>query len=373
MTDSQRNNNQKTLLVMAGGTGGHIFPGIAVAEELERRGWHIEWLGTADRMESQIVPKHGFTIHFLKVKGLRGKGLLQKVQSLFALVGAVIQSVKVIRRINPHVVLGMGGYASGPGGVAAKLCGKALVIHEQNAVFGLTNRFLARIASKVLLGFDQAKNRLPSGIDIEVTGNPVRRGIAQSPRADRNDGQLNVLVVGGSLGARPFNQMLPSLLAATANVSIWHQTGRDNATEVKSAYDDSQCDSVKVTEFIDDMSQAYQWADIVICRAGAITVSEIAMAGVAAIFIPLPHAVDDHQTQNAYSLVERRAGFLISQDHMQTELVPLLAQLQQQPKLLSQTRLNALDCGISDAAQRVASIIESQSPETRTLSTGALL
>lgn len=373
MTDPQRLTSQKTLLVMAGGTGGHIFPGIAVAEELVKRGWHIEWLGTADRMEADIVPAHGFTIHFLNVKGLRGKGVLQKLQSVIALIGSLFQALRIIRRVNPNVVLGMGGYASGPGGLAARLCNKPLVIHEQNAVLGMTNKLLSRIASKILLGFGQAKVAMGNVNAVEVTGNPVRQGIVQAVRAERSDGNLNILVVGGSLGARPFNQALPDIFDAVPSISVWHQTGKDNAESVTNHYAKLPSIDSKVTEFISDMSQAYQWADIVICRAGAITVSEIAMAGVAAIFIPLPHAVDDHQTQNASSLVERRAGFLISQERMHIELAPLLVQLQQQPGLLSQTRLNALDCGISDAAQRVASIIESQSPETRTLSTGALL
>lgn len=361
MTSSLSNTPKKTILIMAGGTGGHIFPAIAVAEKLQSEGWDIQWLGTADRMEAHIVPNHGFILHYLKMTGLRGRGAVAKLKALIALVKAIYQAVKLIKCIQPDVVLGMGGYASGPGGIAAKLVGKPLLIHEQNVVLGLTNRWLAKFADLVMLGFAAAQQQLPNNSKIVVTGNPVRQKIMTMVRSDveseATELTINILILGGSLGARPFNQQLPLILKKLDNVNIRHQSGKANKSAVEAQY---QCPNprVRIDEFIDDMSAAYEWADVVICRAGAITVTEIALAGVAAIFIPLPHAVDDHQTANANSLVERRAGFLINQVDLPGKLLHLLNDIMVNPEQLKTIRLNALDCAISTGTDKVAELCE---------------
>lgn len=371
MNDTFSKSLQKRILIMAGGTGGHIFPAIAVAEELQSKGWDIHWLGTANRMEAQIVPQHGFTLHCLKVTGLRGRGLVAKLQAIIVLIKAIYQARKLINKLEPSVVLGMGGYASGPGGVAAKLLGKPLLIHEQNVVLGLTNRWLAKLANVVMLGFDAARKQLPAGDNVHVTGNPIRRNIMTIAKSDadsnHSDDCLNILVVGGSLGARPFNQKLPAILGTLQKVQIRHQCGKGNKAEVEAEYHQIQQSSpeihpkaaqISVDEFIEDMSAAYEWADVVICRAGAITVTEVALAGVAAVFIPLPHAVDDHQTANANSLVDRRAGYLINQVDLPEKLIHLLNDIQNKPEQLKSVRLNALDCAISTGTKDVAALCE---------------
>ena len=359
MSSTFSNAANKRILIMAGGTGGHIFPAIAVAEKLQAEGWDIQWLGTADRMEAQIVPKHGFTLHCLKVTGLRGRGVVAKLYALIALVKAIYQASKLIKQIQPSVVLGMGGYASGPGGIAARLVGKPLLIHEQNVVLGLTNRWLAKFANVVMLGFEAAREQLPSNSNVVVTGNPVRQKIMTMVKSDlepiKTDAPLNILIVGGSLGARPFNQKLPAILSKLEKVTVRHQSGKANKAEVEGLYQASGSPA-RVDEFIDDMSEAYEWADIVICRAGAITVTEIALAGVVAIFIPLPHAVDDHQTANAKSLVERRAGYLVNQADLPDKLIHLLNDINANPEQLKTVRLNALDCAISTGTAKVANL-----------------
>lgn len=357
MTSSATNNTQPLILIMAGGTGGHIFPGIAVAECLTEQGWQVEWLGTPDRMEAQIVPKHGYPIHYVQVKGLRGKGLVTKIKALFALIYAFFTALKILQRVRPTIVLGMGGYASGPGGLAARLLRIPLLVHEQNAVMGFTNRWLAKIASKVMLGFERASKGLNKSNGVVVTGNPVRNAIATraAQESDIEQRKLRILVVGGSLGARPLNQRLPAILAAFDNIDVYHQCGKGNVENVSQAYSEQAPKlQVEVADFIDDMAKAYTWADLVVCRAGAITVTEISMAGVAAVFIPLPHAVDDHQTANARSLVDRRAGYLINQTDMENTLPVLLNNILGYPQQLEQIRLNALDCAPHDAAQQVA-------------------
>ncbi|MBT0585525.1 undecaprenyldiphospho-muramoylpentapeptide beta-N-acetylglucosaminyltransferase [Alteromonas oceanisediminis] len=353
--------NAKRILIMAGGTGGHIFPGIAVADVLRTQGWDIQWLGTAERMEAEIVPAHGYPIHFIHVTGLRGRGLVAKVSALVALFKAIVRTYRIIKDIQPQVVLGMGGYASGPGGIAAKLKGLPLAIHEQNAVAGLTNRWLATFADRVLLGFASAATRLRNKDKIEVTGNPVRSAITHQLKATVRDpasAGLRILIVGGSLGARPFNQQLPALLASLQNVAIFHQCGKNNHGPVRDLYlaegRQESADSLRIEEFVHDISAAYDWADVVICRAGAITVTEIALAGVAAIFVPLPHAVDDHQTANANTLVERGGALLVPQPMLNTQLPALISDLLRAPGQLKALRSKALECAIGDAAERVA-------------------
>ncbi|MCW8107066.1 undecaprenyldiphospho-muramoylpentapeptide beta-N-acetylglucosaminyltransferase [Alteromonas ponticola] len=310
----------KKCLIMAGGTGGHVFPALAVAQALRDSGWHIDWLGTEDRMEAQVVPAHGFPIHYVKVRGIRGKGLLLRLTGLVALLKSTLAARNIIRQVTPDLIIGFGGYASGPGGVAGWLAGVPLLIHEQNAKAGMTNRLLGRIAKKILLGFDDAKSAFNYASSRCVTvGNPVRESFINATSKEATHQPLRLLVVGGSLGARALNIAVPRTCKKLQGLTIWHQCGKGNVNEVNTAYEDSEGE-VKVTEFIDDMASAYKWADMIICRAGALTVAEVAASGTAAIFVPLPHAVDDHQTQNAMSLVKHHAGVMIKESQLQDNL-----------------------------------------------------
>ena len=357
MTD-QLNKHRPTLLVMAGGTGGHIFPGIAVAEYLKAQGWHIHWLGTAKRMEADIVPEHGFDISFINIAGLRNKSWKAWLKTPFKLMQSVMQSIKVIRKVKPDVVLGMGGYASAPGGVAAWLLGKPLVLHEQNAVAGMSNRFLANIAAKVLSAFPGAFSQR---IKHQVIGNPLRKEILAIEQVipEQPASSKKVLVVGGSLGAKVLNDTVPQAMKQikVQNITVWHQTGKGNQSTVLNSYQEFGLpeENIKVTEFIDDMATAYEWADVVICRAGALTVSELAMAAKPAIFVPLPHAVDDHQTKNAMYLVAKNAAKLIAQEEFNgTSLAQMLNSLFISDKVVQSMAKAAQDAAHADATARVA-------------------
>lgn len=316
------------VLIMAGGTGGHIFPAQAVAKALHEAGWDIAWLGTADRMEARLVPSFGWPFYSIQVAGLRGKGLRSIVSAPVMLLRSVWQARKLIKTLQPTLVLGFGGYASGPGGLAAWLAGIPLVIHEQNAVAGSTNKLLAQLARKVLVAFPQAFAGLSKQ---QVVGNPVRAELVDCRAGRDTDNTLRILVVGGSLGAKALNEHLPSqfkALAAQGAIAIKHQTGEAMFAAVQEAYLplQQQGTAVEVSAFIADMAAAYRWADVVVCRAGALTVSEIAAAGLAAIFIPLPSAIDDHQTANAQSLVAHNAAWLLPQSQLSTSgVVPILA------------------------------------------------
>lgn len=347
-----------TLLVMAGGTGGHIFPGIAVAKYLQTQGWNIHWLGTAKRMEADLVPQHGFDISFINIAGLRNKNWQAWLKLPFKLFQSVMQSIRIIRRVKPDVVLGMGGYASAPGGVAAWLSRIPLVLHEQNAVAGMSNRFLANIAAKVLSAFPGAFNKR---VKHTVVGNPLRSDIVAIENVIPSQPTISkkVLVVGGSLGARVLNDTVPQAMKQikVQNITVWHQTGKGNQESVLKSYQDYgvPSENVKVTEFIEDMADAYLWADVVVCRAGALTVSELAMAAKPAIFIPLPHAVDDHQTKNAMYLVERNAAKLIAQQEFNgTSLAQMLNSLFISDKVVQSMAKAAHDAAHADATIRVA-------------------
>jgi len=366
-------NQAPTLLVMAGGTGGHIFPGLAVAEKLKSEGWHIHWLGTADRMESSIVPAHGFEISFINISGLRHKSLLAWLKLPFKLINSLLQALNVIRKVKPDVVLGMGGYASAPGGLAAWLMKKPLIIHEQNAAAGLTNRLLARIATNICCAFPHAFEK---SVAARVVGNPLRANIGQHA-TQKNHGKAaiksshNILVVGGSLGAQVLNQKVPESFAKLIKLTnsdnenlplnIWHQTGKGKQQAVIEAYNqqDLTDEQVRITEFIDDIASAYQWADIVICRAGALTVSELAMAATPAIFIPLPHAVDDHQTKNAQYLVTRGGAILIKQKELTSDvLAKLLNELFSEPQTLKNMAQASFAAADADATSKVAQLCQ---------------
>ncbi|GAK83845.1 UDP-N-acetylglucosamine-N-acetylmuramyl-(pentapeptide) pyrophosphoryl-undecaprenol N-acetylglucosamine transferase [Vibrio ponticus] len=270
--------NKKRLMVMAGGTGGHVFPGLAVAKKLQQQGWEIRWLGTADRMEADLVPKHGIEIDFIKVKGLRGQGVMRLLAAPFQIVNAIGQARRHMKAWQPDAVLGMGGYVSGPGGIAAWLLGIPVVLHEQNAVAGLTNQWLAKIAKKVFQAFPGA---FPSA---DVVGNPVREDVVALPepqlRMQDRQGPIRILVMGGSQGARILNQTMPQVMAQLGDgYQVRHQAGKNSQQEVAAAYEANQVTQAESMEFIDDVAAAYEWADLLVCRSGALTVSEVSAAG----------------------------------------------------------------------------------------------
>lgn len=309
-------NAQKPVLIMAGGTGGHIFPGIAVADELRRRGVPVVWLGANGGLETELVPKAGVPIETIAIGGVRGKGVATLVKAPLRVLRAVLAARAVMRRVAPRSVLSMGGYAAGPGGIAAWLGGRPLVVHEQNRVPGVTNKALARVARRVLAGFADAFGTAQRS---EWVGNPVRASIAAieapSTRLAHRDGAPRLLVLGGSLGAQALNTRVPQALAqlpADVRPQVRHQCGAKHADAARKAYADAGVDA-SVEPFIDDMAAAYAWADLVVCRAGALTLAEVAAAGLGAIFVPFPHAVDDHQTRNAEAFVAAGAAVLIQE------------------------------------------------------------
>lgn len=333
----------KKVLVMAGGTGGHVFPALATARELQREGVQVEWLGTRRGIESDLVPAAGIELHCIDVAGLRGKGRLSLVLAPLRLVRALWQAWCLLRRYKPDLVLGMGGFAAGPGGLAARLQGRPLVIHEQNATAGMTNRILSRIATRVLEAFGGA---FEAGRNVTLTGNPVRGAILDlAPPEERMQGRtgpLRLLVVGGSLGARAINDLLPRVLASLPpeqRPQVRHQTGKKLLDETQALYRECGVEA-EVVPFIDRMDEAYGWADLVLCRAGALTVSELSIAGVAAVLVPFPHAVDDHQTGNAGYLAGPGAALLIQQrDLDEAALKKLLEQLSSRETLLSMAKI----------------------------------
>lgn len=306
------------VLIMAGGTGGHVFPALSVAEELRARGVQLHWLGTAAGIEARLVPAAEIPLHCLKMAGVRGKNPLFRLMAVTKAGLAVLHSMALLRRLKPFCVIGLGGYASGPGGLAAKLLGIPVLIHEQNAVAGTTNRLLAKIARQCLTGYPIALG----GSKARYIGNPVRTEIASIPQPEQRmaarNGPLRVLVLGGSLGAKAINEAVIELwptLAADCEVELWHQTGRLHETVVREAYAEKGL-PVRAEAFIGDMAAAYAWADIAICRAGALTVAELAAAGVPAILIPLPNAIDDHQRANARWFVDGGGGEIIDQKEL---------------------------------------------------------
>ena len=314
----------KTILIMAGGTGGHIFPALAVAHQLRDAGWRVVWLGNPDGMEARLVPQHGFDMVWVKFSALRGKGILRKLLLPLNLLRGFWQGLQAIRQVRPDVVLGMGGYITFPGGMMAALTGVPLVLHEQNSVAGLANRVLAGVADRIATGFPEVFKK---GAWL---GNPVRPEIAAiAPPAERMAGRndaLRVLVIGGSLGAAALNEIIPqgmARLTAEELPQIVHQAGEKHLDALKANYAAAGVPAHCVA-FIDDMAGAYEWADLVICRAGALTVAELAAAGVASILVPYPHAVDDHQTGNARFLVNVGGAFLLPQTDMNPDSIALI-------------------------------------------------
>jgi UDP-N-acetylglucosamine--N-acetylmuramyl-(pentapeptide) pyrophosphoryl-undecaprenol N-acetylglucosamine transferase len=348
------------VLIMAGGTGGHVFPALAVARELSAQGVAVSWLGTQRGLESRVVPAAGYPLETMRVSGLRGKGVLRLLFAPFMLVIAVMQALAILLRLRPHAVLGMGGFASGPGGLVAWLLRRPLLVHEQNSVAGLTNRWLAPLARTLMEAFPGS---LPVKRHPVHTGNPVRSEITRlaepSVRFASRSGPLRVLVIGGSLGASALNMAVPEAvrqLPADRQPVVHHQTGAADEAAVGAAYVAAGIEA-QVEAFIEDMAAAYAWADLVICRSGALTVAELAVVGVASVLVPFPYATDDHQTSNAKYLADAGAAILIQQDVLQPgKLTDLLEDFCQQRELLLEMACRARALAIPDAARRVAAL-----------------
>lgn len=349
----------RTVLIMAGGTGGHVFPAMAVADQLRARGFEILWLGAENGMEGKLVRQYGYEIAELSVSRLRGGGLKRKLTAPFNLLRAVLQARQLIRARQPVLAVGFGGFASGPGGLAARLCKVPVVVHEQNAVPGLTNRLLSRLATVTLEGFQGAFGN-PQACWV---GNPVRPEITAldepARRYAQHQGGLRVLVLGGSQGALVLNQDLPELLLAVLgrDIQVRHQCGAGRTAEAAPIYQALGLQA-QVSEFIDDMAEAYGWADLVICRAGALTVAEVAAAGVAAMFVPLPSAVDDHQTLNARWLSERGAALLLPQRDLGAASLAGTLKPVAERALLAQIAERAREQAMADSAERAATLCE---------------
>jgi len=348
------------VLMTAGGTGGHVYPALAVASELLARGLRVEWVGTLRGLEHRVVPEAGLTLHCLPVKGVRGKSAFDKLAALWFLALASVQALWLLYRLAPGCVVGMGGYVAGPAGVAAWLLRKPLLIHEQNAVAGTTNRMLAPLADRVVAAFPGA---FKEQIKNTVLGNPVRRQLVEAGDERNYDyaGQrpLHLLVLGGSLGARAINDILPAIvqkiLAGGGQLEVWHQTGDAHVADVRRSYGELLELGMRVDPFIEDMAAAYSWADLVLCRAGALTVSELAIMGCPSILVPLPSAIDDHQTANARSLSDRGAAMLLRQADMTVEAVTASLQgYMGHPQILSGMAAAAAAAATPEAAARVS-------------------
>ena len=345
-----------TVLIMAGGTGGHIFPGLAVAQALRERGVQVSWLGADGGMETRLVPQHGVAIDTIAVKGVRGKGMASLLAAPVLILRAVRDAARVLRARQPSAVVSFGGFAAGPGGIAARIAGIPLLVHEQNRAAGMTNKALAMVARQVLVGFPQTFGK------ETLVGNPVRAQIAQAaPPAQRDfghGGALRLLVLGGSQGARALNNAVPHAVAALGlPVEILHQAGEKMLDEARKAYADAGV-AATVEPFIADMAAAYAHADIVVCRAGALTLAELCAVGVGSVLVPFPQAVDDHQTRNAEYLVERGAALLLKQgDDLAARLQQVLAELAANPGKRLAMANAARSLAMPDAAARVADAV----------------
>lgn len=309
------------ILIMAGGTGGHVFPGLAVADVLNEEKVDIHWLGTPYGLEARLVNDHGLPLHCINIKGLRGKGFFSWLKAPFNLSVALIQSLRLIHRLKPDVILGMGGFVTGPGGFAAWLLGYPVLVHEQNAKAGLTNKILAYFAKRVLEAFPHS---FPPNCKVMTVGNPVRKKLESLPPPEQRfakNQRLQLLVLGGSLGAKALNEIVPealALLPIDKRPIVKHQTGEKHLSATKAIYEKLKVDA-EIIPFIEEMAEAYCFADVVLCRAGALTVSELCSVGLGAIFVPFPHAVDDHQTANANFMTEKGAALCIQQSSLTKE------------------------------------------------------
>ena len=340
----------KSIVIMAGGTGGHVFPALAVAQEMQARGWQVSWLGTPKGLESRVVPANGIEIDWLAVEGVRGKGIWTKPSAFFKLLKACWQAFRILQHRKPNLVLGMGGFVAGPGGLMAKVLGIPLIIHEQNRIPGTTNRLLVKLAAQRVL--EAFPDSFAKSAHAQCSGNPLRKDFNEITEKNiwhvQAGRPLRILVLGGSLGAKVLNDNVPSALANLTNIEIKHQTGLAMQNEVIERYQILAVQA-EVTAFIEDMAAAYQWADLIICRAGAMTVSEVAACGLPAIFVPLLHAIDDHQTANARFLSDAGAALLLPQPELNAEtlrknieqVMTSLTEMSQAAK--SQAKLNATE------------------------------
>lgn len=350
-------NRQRTALVMAGGTGGHIFPGLAVAQELRARGWNVHWLGAPGSMESRIVPPQGFALELIEFGGVRGKGAKTLLQLPFKLLRALSQARGVIKRVQPDVVIGLGGYLTVPGGLMAVMSGVPVVLHEQNSVAGMANKVVAKFAKRVFTAFPKV---FAKG---EWVGNPLRQPfLEQAAPAQRfagRAGMLKLLVVGGSLGARALNDIVPQALAlipADQRPRVTHQSGAAQIEALRANYQAAGVQA-ELTPFIDDTAKAFAEADLIVCRAGASTVTEIAAVGAAAVYVPFPAAVDDHQTTNARFLVDAGAGWLMPQSTLSPQGLAEMLQNMQRATLLERAEL-AKKMQKTDATEKVVAACE---------------
>ena len=352
--------NVKHILIAAGGTGGHVYPALAVADYLREQGVKVTWVGTEKGLERRVIPAANIPLELISISGLRGKGLLNLLFVPLKLVLAVFQTIRIFLKVKPDAVLGMGGFVSGPCGLTAFILRKPLYLHEQNAIPGLTNKVLSHLATRAMQAFpDSFKGKK----NIIATGNPIRKDISEIAKPEermlaRKD-NIHVLIIGGSLGAQALNENVPlaiSELAKKLQPDVWHQTGKDKLVATIANYKAVNVEA-KVTEFIENMAEAYEWADLVICRAGALTVSELANAGVGSILIPYPYAVDDHQTANARYLTNASAAILIQQEQLSTKLKDALTELLQtgRSKLIEMAKA-ARELSKPDATKVVAEI-----------------
>ncbi len=352
--------DKKKILILAGGTGGHVMPALAVAKKLQQEGHSVHWLGTTQGIEARLVPLSNIPLSYIHISGIRRVSWLAKLYALGLIFNALLQSLSIMRKLKPDAVLSMGGYVSGPGGIAAWLLGIPLILHEQNAIPGWTNRFLARFAKKIMVAFPEAIKKMASQKVIEV-GNPVRAEIVAIPSpATRFDSStvpaVKILIIGGSQGASILNSLLPEALSLLEpeGLQVWHQTGKAGFELTKEAYAKHQI-TAKVTAFIEEMAEAYAWADIIICRAGALTIAEVSCVGLASILVPFPYAVDDHQTYNAKFLSEKNAAFLLPQTHLTAQsLQKHIVQLRDNPEQRLKMAMASRDLGKPLATEIVA-------------------
>lgn len=363
MTDAQQK-QPKHVMMMAAGTGGHVFPALAVAKDLEQQGIKVSWLATPAGMENRLLKNHNIPIYQIDIQGVRGNGVVRKLAAPFKILKATLSAMKYMKQLKVDAVAGFGGYVAGPGGLAARMLGIPVIIHEQNAVAGFTNTQLSRIAKKVCQAFP---NTFPAQDKIVTTGNPVRKEITEifnpSWRYQEREkaGQpLRILIVGGSLGAQALNERVPEALKQlNVPLNVYHQCGQNHADATRARYADAPATlNIEVQPFIEDMAQAYSDADLIICRAGALTVTEIATAGVAAIFVPLPSAVDDHQTANARFLANLGAAKICPQATMTLDSLKALLEPMLNRQLLMEMAVKARQQAQPDATQHVVRLIQ---------------
>ncbi|WP_284443368.1 undecaprenyldiphospho-muramoylpentapeptide beta-N-acetylglucosaminyltransferase [Buchnera aphidicola] len=351
----------KKIIIMAGGSGGHVFPGLTIARYLIKKGWYVNWIGTRNSIESKIIPQYGIKLHYIKIKGLRNTSLKNLIISPMYILRAYYDVKKIIKNWSPDIILGMGGYVSGPGGIAAWNCKIPFVLHEQNKIAGITNRWLSKISTKNMQAYPGVLK------NAEVVGNPVRESIINvNPPVNRfknREGLLRVLVIGGSQGSSILNYILPEVLfLLKKKIIIWHQTGSYELEKTKKRYQELQLDQCAITCFIKNIASAYEWADIIICRSGALTVSEISIVGIAAIFIPYPHK-DKQQHRNAENLESIGAAKIIDQSNFNTALVVNILNSLNRDKLLIMAE-KAFSLGIRDSMLNIFNIINNVAKKT---------